>query len=104
MRDLPSHPPASKKGPQDSAPSVTMPLLRGPQSARLRVNRKMASGFIIALRRRRLRLVERQFRARHHGGEGLGLADREIGQDLAVEVDPGELYAMVASAKSALDQ
>src|SRR3989475_5435553 len=45
-------------------------------------------------RRRRLRLVERRLRARDDRGEGLGLADRQIGHHLAVDVDPGELYAV----------
>src|SRR5260370_21495357 len=45
-------------------------------------------------RRRGLRLVERRLRARDHCGEGLRLADRQVGHYLAVEVDPGELYAV----------
>src|SRR5258708_30127003 len=46
------------------------------------------------LRRNRLRLVERALCGRHDGGKRLGLADCQIGQDLPVKFQPGELYPM----------
>src|SRR5689334_8103784 len=68
--------------------------VRGPQRVRSPVNRSGRARCMKLSRDGAWGRVERRSGLRDDRGERLGLANREIGQYLAVEIDAGELDAV----------
>src|SRR5579885_810838 len=84
-RSLSSIAPSQKQRGRVPAPFRSYHAVSGPQQAGSEVNRRAISGC------RRLRPVERRFRRRDDLGKCARLAHREVRQNLAVELHPGEL-------------